>query len=273
MRTVAVRIARGLPPWFKQWVHDNRALDRVARRAFARLTGAGRRAVIADGPLAGLALVAGEHVSHAHLSGTYERDVQEAVDRLVRPGDVCYDLGASIGYLTLLMARRAREVFAFEPAPHAAAEIRKHCAANGFANVRVVEQPVSDVRKSVRFAVTDVAYGSSIAGQEESRWPTLEFVTTTLDEFARDHPAPDFIKMDVEGEEGRALDGAGALLALGRTTFCIELHGLAVAREVVAALDAHGYTAETLDGRPFELPATVLPGALQIVSRAPRRGS
>ena len=41
----------------------------------------------------------------------------------------------------------------------------------------------------------------------------------------------------------------------------------------VNAEAAYGYAAETLDGRPFVVPTSVLPGDLQIVSRAPRRAA
>src|ERR1017187_6326814 len=69
---------------------------------------------IEDGPMRDIKLVPSQHASHAHINGTYEREVQEAIDSMVRPGDVCYDLGASIGYMTLLMARKARLVYSFE---------------------------------------------------------------------------------------------------------------------------------------------------------------
>ncbi|WP_284352869.1 FkbM family methyltransferase [Roseisolibacter agri] len=270
LRSIAVTIARVLPRGVKQWVHGRRSLDRLARRSFASLSGAGSTAVIAGGPLAGVKLVTGEHVSHAHLNGTYEEDVLRAVDREVRAGDVCYDLGASIGYLSLLMARRARQVYAFEPAPHAAAEIRRHSAANGFAHIEVVGLPVSDRPRNVTFALTDVAYGSAIV-DGKTQWPTLDLTATTLDQFAQDHELPDFVKIDVEGEEGRVLEGARTLLERGTMTWCIELHNAPVARHVLELLEAHGYVVETLDGQRFAVHGDVIAGDVQIVARAPRR--
>ena len=52
--------------------------------------------------------------------GTYETDLQAGIADLVKPGSVAYDLGANIGYITLLLARSVGEngrVFAFEALP------------------------------------------------------------------------------------------------------------------------------------------------------------
>jgi len=256
----------------KSWVHGHRGLHRLARRSFSSLAGDGETAEIVSGPLRGILLVTSEHVSHAHLSGTYELDVLEAIDRNVRDGDVCYDLGASIGYLSLLMARRAREVYAFEPAPHAAAEIRRHVAANGFSHVTVVPHPVSDEPKRVRFALTDVAYGSGIS-EGSTPWPSIELTTITLDAFVADNSFPDFIKVDVEGFEGHVLEGARSVLARGLTSWCIELHNDGAARHVVSVLTEYGYEVTTLNGAPFIIHGAVIAGELQVVALAPRRAS
>ncbi|MGH7554427.1 MAG: FkbM family methyltransferase, partial [Longimicrobiales bacterium] len=167
----------------------------------------------------GLKLVCGPHVSHAHLRGMYEREMLEAIDPLIEPSFVCYDLGASIGYISLLMARKCRHVFAFEPAPHAIEEIRKQTAANQLQNVTIVPLPVSGDEREVSFTLTDGAFGSAI-NENEKRWPIVKLRTTTLDRFIETHPAPDFIKIDVEGEEGRVLEGARSLLVSKRPRIC-----------------------------------------------------
>jgi len=272
LRNLAIQLARHLPLRVKRWVHGSRVLDRLARRSFTTLVGDGETAAIVAGPMRGILLVTSEHVSHAHLSGTYELDVLQAVEQLVRDGDVCYDLGASIGYLSLLMARRARAVFAFEPAPHAAAEIRRHADANGFAHITIVPQPVSDSPRLVQFALTDAAYGSSIS-DGTTDWPSLELLTTTLDAFVADHPFPDFVKIDVEGFEGHVLEGARTVLARGITTWCIELHSTGASRHVVSLLTEYGYEVTALDGAPFSLSDSVIAGELQVIASAPRRVS
>jgi hypothetical protein len=95
-KRIAVDFARVLPNRVKQWIHKHRLIDNVARRMYGAAT-SGEPVAVEDGPLRGYRLSPGEHVSHAHIRGTYERDVQEAIARLVRSGDVCLDIGASIG--------------------------------------------------------------------------------------------------------------------------------------------------------------------------------
>jgi FkbM family methyltransferase len=254
-----------MPRSAKSWVHKHPSFDSLSRKLFAGMVG--RDAVtIPSGPMAGVKLIPGLHVSHAHLRGVYELATLEALDRLVPPGSICYDLGASIGYLSLLMARKAKHVYAFEPAPHAAEEIRKQAIANGMENITVVTEPVSNNQRDVHFAVTDVAYGSSISGPQ-SRWPELQLRTTTLDVFAKHHPLPDFIKIDVEGEEVRVLEGASRILELKRPILCCELHSTELAREVQIILTRLRYAIFSLTGEPFQLKEGIVGGETQVICR------
>src|SRR6266704_3293059 len=135
MRSPVILATRLTPRFIKTWIQANPSLYHAVRKTFSFFVGLnGSTVMIESGPMQGMMLVVGEHVSHAHISGTYELDTQLAVDHMVSPGFVCYDLGASIGYITLLMARKAKRVFSFEPAPHAAGEIRRHAAANRLEN-------------------------------------------------------------------------------------------------------------------------------------------
>ena len=266
LRNVSILAARAIPSSLKEWVHRNRWIDRASRKAFAFLMKAnGDTVIIESGPMKGLRLRASEHVSHAHISGSYEIETLEAIDRLVEPGFICYDLGASIGYLSLLMARKAKHVYAFEPAPHAAAEMARQAAVNGFQNITVEPNAVSDQRRKVTFCLTDVAYGSSIV-ETETKWPTIEVTAITLDEFVQTHPLPDFIKIDVEGEEGRVLRGAGSILAQRHVRICCELHSQHAAEEVQAVLSQYGYKMKTFDGEPFVVTGRIIPGLVQIIA-------
>jgi FkbM family methyltransferase len=262
---IPVWIAKRTPKPVKDVIHHVRFLDKALMNVYGSML-QGQVMPIAEGPMRGIKLAASQHTSHAHINGTYEREVQVAIDSMVRPGDICYDLGASIGYMTLLMARKAKHVYSFEPAPHAANEMKAHLAANGFENVTIVPSPVSDGVREVRFCLTDGAYGSAI-NDTETRWPVLQLQTTTLDLFAKDHPIPDFLKMDVEGEEGRVLDAAQTLLAQRKTRICAEVHNREAAASVLGTLKRFGYTVTLLDGSPAKVPDTVMAGEFHIMAR------
>jgi FkbM family methyltransferase len=264
LRSIAVFTARAIPSPLKRWIHRHKHLSRFGRKVFAGIVGLGGNVVaVEDGPLKGMRLVMSEHVSHAHISGTYERETQLAIDRLIAPGFICYDLGASVGYLSLLMARKAQHVYSFEPAPHALAHFRGHIEANALENITIVEKAVSDCERVVKFGLTDNAYGSRIV--ESSSGNTLQMTTTTLDDFVASHPPPDFIKIDVENEEGRVLEGARTLLRDKHPLICCELHSVEAAQHVQTILHEYGYKITTLSGEPFKITGPIVPGDLQVI--------
>ena len=265
-RSSIIAASRLTPKGLKTWIQRYPSLYHVGRKVFSFFVGlTGKTVQIESGPMKGLSLVVGEHVSHAHIRGTYELKTQLAVDGLVAPGCICYDLGASIGYLSILMARKAKRVFAFEPAKLAAAEIQKHAAANHFHNITVVPVPVSDFVKTLRFTVNENAFGSRIA-RDQSKWPTVELTTTTLDDFIKSNPLPDFIKIDVEDEEARVLEGARSILRERKASLCCEIHSEESARRVQQLLLEYGYKLTDLSGGSFQITLPVIPGDLHVVA-------
>jgi FkbM family methyltransferase len=267
IRGPVIAATRLTPDALKRWVHKNPSLYHFVRKTFSFFVGLdGKTVAIESGPLKGMLLVVDEHISHAHIRGTYELETQLAIEELVAPGFVCYDLGASIGYLSMLMAKKANMVYAFEPAEHAATELRKHAQANQLKNINIVSSPVSDAVRTVHFTRTDTAYGSRIA-QGQSKWPTVELTTITLDDFIKTHPFPDFIKIDVEDEEFRVLRGARSILSERKATICCELHSEESARGVYGILAEYGYRMTDLHGQPFAMSGPVIPGEVQIVAK------
>lgn len=264
LNKLALMGARFMPTALKTFIHHHQFLDRFSRRVYGGMMGS-HTVDIEEGPMKGLKLVTGPNVSHAHVRGIYEQETMTAIDGQVRPGFICYDLGASIGYVTLLMARKARHVYAFEPAPHAAAEMRRQLAANEMNNVSIVLDPVSHNEREVSFALTDAACGSAI-NETETRWEILKLRTTTLDRFAERNPPPDFIKIDVEGEEGPVLEGSRGLLRTKRPVICCELHSVEAARHVCRVLEESGYRVRQLNGEPFVVPDEIVAGDVQVMA-------
>ncbi|HET6979210.1 MAG TPA: FkbM family methyltransferase [Pyrinomonadaceae bacterium] len=266
LRSLTLKAAQLTPAFVKRMVHHNRMLDSLSRKAFQGAMAAdGSVVAIESGPMAGIKLAVSEHISHAHVSGTYEVATQRAIDSVLKPEFVCYDLGASIGYLSLLMASRTKQVFSFEPAPHAQAEIRKHLAANNLSNVEIVPSPVSDCERTVEFSLTDNAYGSRIT-ETATEWPSLKLTTVTLDDFVATHPFPDFLKMDVEGEEGRVFEGARSILKERKTIFCCELHSREAALHCESILHEYNYEIKTLEGEPFVVGEHITAGEVQVIA-------
>jgi len=265
---MALGLAAGLPTGLKSKIHNSKNLDNFTRRVYGMALGS-KPLEVEDGPMKGIRFAASQHVSHAHVGGSYERELVDAIDRYLKPGMVCYDIGASIGYLTMQMAKRAKQVYAFEPSPEAREEIAKHTAANGFHNIEVVSNPVTDKITEVTFAVTNTAYGSGIDWKgSQGRWPTIKLTSTTLDVFTKDHPMPDLLKMDIEGEEGHAMEGARQMLMEKHPIIFCELHGRQPALDTCKVLTECGYTVRHMDGTPFDptQEGRIIPGMLQVIA-------
>jgi FkbM family methyltransferase len=161
----------------------------------------------------------------AYLLGRREPDEMRALQSLLKPGSVAYDLGANYGMHTLLMARLVGPqgvVVAFEPEPAVFASLSGNIALNRFENVRAVPLAVSDSSGEAFFEVTS----STATGRLSDSSAGHSVQTTTLDEYVLDkgNPVPDFIKIDVEGAESRAMQGAMRVLRQFRPSLLIELH-------------------------------------------------
>lgn len=265
MHSAVLTIAKYVPKSVREFIRAHRSVDTATRKAYSLLMLLGGRvATVKSGPMAGIKLVVSPYTSHTHIRGNYESETMCAIDHLVQHGMICYDLGASIGYVSLLMARKAKHVYSFEPAPHSRDQLQKNIAANGFRNVTVIPSPVSDGTRDVEFALTDNAYGSAIAQEPSAKWPKITLTTVSIDEFASCHEAPDFIKIDVEEEEGRVLKGATRVLSNKRPIICCEIHTIECAQEAQFILLDRGYNIRDQHGRPFVIPSEIIQGDLQI---------
>jgi FkbM family methyltransferase len=178
--------------------------------------------------------------------------------RFVRPGDVVYDCGANLGLYDrfLVSTLKAGRVVAFEPSEENRRFLAANLALGGIADrVTVLPLALADEDGVAEFQVDDVQTTSGtlskVTGGEPSEGrrnlrlaPLAEQVLCRrLDTVAREEglPAPDVIKIDVEGAEALLLRGAAGTLSGRGPRLVIELHGAAVAREVLELLHAHGY--------------------------------
>lgn len=141
----------------------------------------------------------------------YEPLETHVVASHVGPGDVALDLGAHIGYYTLLMARLVGptgHVFAFEPDPDNFALLERNVALNGYSTVTCVNAAVADREGRVTLYRSTTNPGDHrIYSSEEDR-DTVDVRCLRLDDHLRSRaPRVDFVKMDIQGAEPAALRG------------------------------------------------------------------
>jgi FkbM family methyltransferase len=188
---------------------------------------------------------------HGYWIGHYEFPLQEALRRELKPGHTFFDIGAHAGFFTLIAARlvgAGGRCVAFEPLPENCASIREQIEANSLHRCSVVNEAVSDFIGSASFAFA--ATGSSVAhlGEPRNGERQLAVKVTTVDDACARFGKPDFIKMDIEGAEARALKGALHTLRDIRPGWLIELHGPDCEREVKALLRNARYAFFDLQG-------------------------
>ncbi|MBI2921475.1 MAG: FkbM family methyltransferase [Planctomycetes bacterium] len=136
------------------------------------------------------------------------------VQHLLRPGDRFVDVGANIGYYTLLAAALvgpSGAVEAFEPGQPALDRLRENIALNRLFNVRVHALALSDTPGSARF-LTGRDTTNRLAASADAASPSSSVPAARLDDLLSGQPCA-LGKIDVEGAELRVLQGAEGMLS------------------------------------------------------------
>lgn len=169
----------------------------------------------------------------SYVLGIYEHATVRALRRYVRPGSRCVDVGAHLGYFTILMARIAGpsgRVVAFEAFPDTFRTLEENIALNRLENVVIEPRAVSDAPGTIslvferkqRFSGTPSAVAYAVEGESD----VLDVPAVSLDEYFRQRPdLPQLIKIDVEGAEFAVLCGARETLVRARPVLLVEVHG------------------------------------------------
>lgn len=178
---------------------------------------------ILSGPLAGRRWLSTSS-THGCWLGTYERELQTLLVRYVRPGDTVLDIGANVGFFTLLLSKLvgpSGHVIAFEPLPRNVLILKRHLELNAVTNVTVVTSALSDRNGPGFFSDGESHAMGSLSDTG------IPITMVTLDSFLRDSTiqAPVVLKIDVEGAESQVLAGAIHLLQQTRPRIFLSTHG------------------------------------------------
>lgn len=158
---------------------------------------------------------------HRHRLGQeYDAAVAAFLQARVKPGAVCFNVGANVGVYVLQFAYWSRptgRIVAFEPNPSALAVLRRHVAFNRLSNrVEVVPAAVGARAGEATLYAAD-ADGMSRLGAPNvliaDRVTPVTVPVITLDDYCEaTGVAPDWLLMDIEGFEIAALAGARRLI-------------------------------------------------------------
>ena len=215
---------------------------------------------ILQGKLRGYRFIAGAS-NHGCWLSSYEYHTRLLFESLVKKGSVVFDIGAHVGYYSLLasvLVGQGGKVYAFEPLPRNLFYLKEHIRINNIYNVTLIDAAVSDFTGWTSFHEIPGTLGS-FRGRIA---PTgkLKVRTIKLDELIErgEIPIPNFVKIDIEGNEMLALSGATSLLADAHPTVILSTHGLSIHKECCHFLISQGYRLSSIDNKDIETTEEIL---------------
>jgi FkbM family methyltransferase len=192
------------------------------------------------------------------LMGTHDPISQGALKMLLKPGMAFFDIGANVGFFSVIAARLVGpggQVVAFEPLPANARALAHNARLNGFRNLAVRQEALAASDGEATFLLSAEPTWGKLSGAgkppDQQDGETTVAVRRLDNVIERDGlPVPNVMKIDVEGAEVDLLAGAERTLRERRPVILMELHG--TNRDIAAKLAALNYVAAVL-GAPDEV--------------------
>lgn len=151
------------------------------------------------------------------INKEYEPESVEIIKKHIKKTDVIIDIGANIGYYTILFARLGKEVHAFEPEPENFKLLQKNIRVNKITNAIIVQKAVSNKNGTVNLKLNKLNTGGHHITSLTKE--TIQIETIRLDNYIKQ---ADFIKMDIEGAEILALNGMPNILSNPNLKLLVE---------------------------------------------------
>jgi len=241
---------------------SDRTLIGQALRLPLRLIPKEAQVRIVRGPLRGKRWIAGSS-NHGCWLGSYEHAKQRAFATAIRRGDTVYDLGANVGFYSLLASAfvgSEGRVFSFEPVPRNLSFLRRHLELNQVTNCSVFDVAISSSDGQANF---DIGPNPCRGHLTTERQTALTVLTVTLDSLVGSGklPPPNVMKCDIEGGEYDALTGARDTLAKYLPNIFLATHGPEVHVQCCKLLTSLGYKLTPLDDLPLNASSEILAAA------------
>ncbi|MGA8849136.1 MAG: FkbM family methyltransferase [Dehalococcoidia bacterium] len=151
--------------------------------------------------------------THLFLRGGYAQARVSEIRGIVKEGDIVIDIGANIGYFTILLAKLVGpegKVYALEPDPRSCHLLQRTIERNGWTHVIVEQKAVSN--KAGQFLLYQTESWAANALTPTGHIGTVKVQVITLDEFLSNEGHIDFVKMDMDGSEPLAIEGMAQLI-------------------------------------------------------------
>lgn len=150
------------------------------------------------------------------INENYDVTETEIVKREIKRGDVVLDIGANVGFYTLIFARLVGpkgKVFAFEPDPESFYLLKKNVEINGYTNVILIQKAVSNSNGKLRLYLSELNKGDHRIWDSWEKRNSIEIESIRLDDYFKNYSEKiSFIKIDTQGAEGLVFQGMSDLL-------------------------------------------------------------
>jgi len=162
----------------------------------------------------------------------YEPRHVALMKRIVKQGETVVDIGAHIGYYTLILAETVGpkgKVFAFEPNPENFEVLKKNVEINGYKNVILEQKAVSNKNGKAKFYFSKINSGDGKIYATKEERGSCEVNSIKLDDyFKKKRIKPSFFKMDIQGAEPKAFEGMKWILDNPSLKFTTEFQPEAI---------------------------------------------
>lgn len=199
-------------------------------------------------------------------AGAYQDSLHRLIEKVVRPGMICFDIGANIGSIGLHLGRKVGNdghVHAFEPAPSVVSRLQANVDRNEMqAVISIHEIAIASHTGTMTLShakPTEINHGMGTVTATAHTFLSerKEIPAMTLDDFVRENDIPrlDFLKADIQGAEYGMLQGARDSLSKFKPLLVLEVspEDLAVGNitpaDLLCLLTELGYQARTFDSR------------------------
>ena len=150
--------------------------------------------------------------------GYYEKTLGDLVKKILKPEDVFLDIGANIGYFSLLAANKepTSKIFSFEPVKNPFEQMEKNISVNNIRNITTVNVAISDTNeeKELFISASDNSGMSSFQPPENFSGKKERVKVVSIDSWFKTAGLSriDLVKLDIEGSELAALKGMQEVL-------------------------------------------------------------
>lgn len=213
-------------------------------------------------------------VSHYILENKAWEELSSSVmNSVIKSGDTVLDIGAHIGYYTLLASKRVGphgKVYAFEPDPHNFSLLKKNIKTNNIKNVVLVNKAVGDKDTTTHFYLNPTNTGDNRTYKNDNPSKRITVQQIKLDGFITE--PVHVIKMDIQGSELKALEGMKRLLAKNPyltifSEFWPEglLNNNSDPKKLLQILNKNGYSVTIVDDKKMKKTKTTFDKLLRLV--------